>query len=109
MLDRDGATIGKLVDVYFDVETDQPQFATVKEGGLLVKRHLTFVPLNEVTIGPDNLSVSVSKVQVKGAPNPELQGDELSQEDESTLYHSCRLNHTPSDTPEPSAISPVAS
>ena len=97
LVDRDGERIGKLEDVYFDVGTDQPQFATVKEG--LIGRHLTFVPLTEVTIGPDNLQVSASKAEVKDAPNLALEGDELSQADESTLYHYYQLNYTPSDTP----------
>jgi sporulation protein YlmC with PRC-barrel domain len=97
LVDRDGERIGKLEDVYFDVGTDQPQFATVKEG--LMGRHLTFVPLTEVTIGPDNLRVSASKAEVKGAPNLEMEGDELAQSDESTLYHYYQLNYTPSDTP----------
>jgi hypothetical protein len=30
LIDRDGEKIGKLEDVYFDVETDQPQFGTIK-------------------------------------------------------------------------------
>ena len=97
LVDRDGERIGKLEDVYFDVGTDQPQFATIKEG--LIGRHLTFVPLTEVTIGPDNLQVQASKAEVKGAPNLDLEGDELSQADESTLYHYYQLNYTPSDTP----------
>ena len=42
LVDRDGE-IGKLQDVYVDVENDEPQFATVNEG--LKSRHLTFVPL----------------------------------------------------------------
>jgi len=97
LVDRDGERIGKLEDVYFDVETDQPQFATVKEG--LIGRHFTFVPLTEVTIGPSALQVSATKAEVKDAPNLELEGDELSQADESTLYHYYQLNYTPSDTP----------
>ena len=97
LVDRDGERIGKLEDVYFDVGTDQPQFATVKEG--LIGRHLTFVPLTEVTIGPDSLQVSASKAEVKGAPTLEMEGDELSQADESILYHYYQLNYTPSDTP----------
>ncbi len=97
LVDRDGERIGKLEDVYFDVGTDQPQFATVKEG--LIGRHLTFVPLTEVTIGPDNLQVSASRAEVKDAPNLDLEGDELSPSDESTLYHYYQLNYTPSDTP----------
>jgi len=36
--------------------------------------------------------------QVKGAPNIELHGDELSPADESTLYHHYQLNYTPPDT-----------
>jgi hypothetical protein len=99
LIDRDGESIGKLEDVYFDIETDLPQFATIKEGGLLTRRHLTFVPLLEVTIGPDNLQVAVSKAQVKDAPTLELEGDELSSKDESVLYHYFELNYTPSNTP----------
>ncbi len=43
LVDRNGEKIGKLQDVYVDVETDEPQFGTVKEG--FIGRHLTFVPL----------------------------------------------------------------
>jgi hypothetical protein len=55
--------------------------------------------LTDVTIGPDNLQVSASKAEVKDAPNLDVERDELSQSDESTLYHYYRLNYTPSDTP----------
>jgi hypothetical protein len=68
----------------------------VKEG--FIGRHLTFVPLTGITIGPDNLQVPVSKEQVKEAPNIALQGGELSQPDESALYHHYQLNYTPPDT-----------
>ena len=97
LVDRDGEKIGKLEDVYVDVETDEPQFGTVKEG--LIGRHLTFVPLGGIKVGPDALQVTVSKDQVKDAPNIELRGDELSQADESALYHYYELNYTPPDTP----------
>lgn len=94
LVDRSGEKIGRLEDVYYDVETEEPQFATVKEG--LIGRHLTFVPLAGITIGPDNLQVPVSKDQVKKAPNIEL--SDLSQVDESQLYHHYGLNYTPLDT-----------
>jgi PRC-barrel domain len=97
LIDRKGEPIGKLEDVYIDTETDEPQFATVKEG--FIERHLTFVPLAELTIGPDNLQVSVTKQQVKDAPNIQLEGDELSEAGESALYHHYQLNYTPTDTP----------
>ncbi len=96
LVDRDGEKIGKLQDVYVDVEDDQPQFATVKEG--FIGRHLTFVPLGGITIGPDDLQVPVTKAQVESAPNIEQHGDELSQADESTLYHHFELNYTPPDS-----------
>ena len=54
MVGTDGEKIGKLQDVYVDVETDVPQFATVKEG--FVSRHLTFVPL-----GGDGASIRVER------------------------------------------------
>jgi uncharacterized protein YrrD len=93
IIDIDGEKIGKLEDVYVDVETDVPQFATVKEG--LIGRHLTFVPLGGITVGPDELRVAVTKAQVEAAPNIAQQGEELSQEDESALYHHFELNYTP--------------
>ena len=96
LIDSDGEKIGKLEDVYVDVETDEPQFATVKEG--LIGRHLTFVPLGGVKVGPDELQVGVYRSQVESAPNIELQGEELSQDDESALYHHFELNYTPPNT-----------
>ena len=96
LVDCDGETIGKLERVYFDVETDEPQFATVKEG--FIGRHLTFVPLTGATIGPDTLQVTVSRKQVKDAPIIEQDGDSLSAADESTLYHYYELNYTQTDT-----------
>ena len=97
LFDREGKKIGKLEDVYYDVESDEPQFGAVKEG--LLERHLTFVPLHGVTISPDRLQVTVRKQQVKDAPNIALEGDELTQEQESLLYHHYQLNYTPTDNP----------
>jgi sporulation protein YlmC with PRC-barrel domain len=94
LVDANGEKIGKLEDVYVDVETDEPQFATVKEG-FLVGRHLTFVPLGGIQVGPDGLQVSVTKEQVRSAPDLAMHGEELSQEDESKLYHHFELNYTP--------------
>jgi sporulation protein YlmC with PRC-barrel domain len=96
LLDRNGEKIGRLQDVYVDVETDEPQFGTVKEG--FVSRHLTFVPLGGIRIGPDDLQVAVTKDQVRSAPDIELHGEELSQSDESTLYHHFELKYIPPTT-----------
>ena len=96
LVDRDGQKIGKLQDVYVDIETDEPMFGTVKEG--LIGRHLTFVPLAGLTFGPDDLQMAVTREQVKSAPNIELHGDELSRADESALYHHYELNYTAPET-----------
>jgi sporulation protein YlmC with PRC-barrel domain len=96
IVDCNGEKIGKLQDVYVDVETDEPQFATVKEG--LLGRHLTFVPLAGIRIGPDALQVAVTKDQVRSAPNIAMHGEELTQAGESALYHHFELNYTPPST-----------
>jgi hypothetical protein len=96
LVDRDGEKIGKLHSVYVDVETDEPMFGTVIEG--LFSRHLTFVPLQGITIGPDNLQVAVSKEDVRDAPDLGMEGDELSQADESALYHFYHCNYVPPQT-----------
>jgi hypothetical protein len=67
-------------------------------GAGLIGRHLTFVPLAGLTLGPDALQMTVTKEQVKSAPNIELHGDELSRADESALYHHYELNYTPPET-----------
>jgi hypothetical protein len=95
LIDRNGERIGKLEDVYFDVDSDEPQFGTVMEGW--IGRHLTFVPLIGVTIGPDSLQVAASKEEVKNAPNIGLEGDSLSPTDESALYHHYQLNYVVPD------------
>ena len=97
LVDCEGDKIGKLQDVYVDVETDEAIFGTVKEGR--IGRHLTFVPLVGITIGPENLQAPVTSEQVKGAPEIALDGDELAQPDESNLYHYYELNYTPPSTP----------
>jgi sporulation protein YlmC with PRC-barrel domain len=96
LIDLNGEKIGKLEDVYVDVETDEPQFATVKEG--FIARHLTFVPLGGIKVGPDELRVAVTRDQVEAAPNIEQYGEELSQADESALYHHYELNYTAPNT-----------
>ncbi len=96
LVDCNGEKIGRLQDVYVDVETDEAQFSTVKEG--FIGRHLTFVPLGGIQITPDGLQVAVTKDKVRSGPNIEMCGEELSQADESTLYHNFELNYTPIGT-----------
>ena len=96
ILDGDGERIGRLHDVSVDVETDEPKFATVKEG--IFDRHLTFVPLAGIQVGPDDLQASVTKQRVRSAPDIDLHGDELSQANESALHQHFEENDTPVET-----------
>jgi sporulation protein YlmC with PRC-barrel domain len=91
VLDRDGEKIGKLEDVYVDTETDLEEFGTVKEG--LISKHLTFIPLQDVTASPDHLQVTVSKSLVKDAPNIDTDG-ELSPDEEEGVYRHYGLTYT---------------
>jgi hypothetical protein len=97
LVDEAGNHLGKLQDVYVDVETDQPMFATVKEG-LWPGRHLTFVPLLGVRVEPEELHVPTTAERVSSAPDLDLHGAELSQDDESELYHHFRQNYFPPET-----------
>jgi len=56
------------------------------------------VPLGGIKLGPDDLQVGVSKEQIRSAPNIAQHGEELSQADESALYHHYELNYTPPET-----------
>ena len=53
------------------------------------------MPLGGIKVGPDDLQVAVSSQPVKDAPDIEQHGEELSQADESVLYHHYELNYTP--------------
>jgi PRC-barrel domain len=64
LVDCEGRKVGKLGDVYVDVETDEPMFGTVTEN--LFARRFTFVPLRGLTIGRDNLQLAVSKLHPAG-------------------------------------------
>src|SRR5947199_9192230 len=85
LVDRDGGKIGKLQDVYADVEDDEAQFAAVKEG--FIGRHLTFVPLGGINVSPDELQVAVTGVQLKAASNVQRHGRRLAQAAEADVYH----------------------
>lgn len=95
-MDRNGERIGKLQGVYVDVETDEPSSPRLEERFL--DRHLTFVPFGGLQVGPDDLQVTVTKEQVRSAPDIDMHGEELSQADESTPYHHFKMNYTPIDT-----------
>ena len=95
VFDVDGESLGSLAEIYFDVETDEPQFGVVLNGTLI--HHRRFVPLVGVVVGPDSIQVDVASEQVKSAPSADSAGDQLTADDESALYHHYRLNYVAPD------------
>jgi hypothetical protein len=96
LVDTGGRRIGRLQDVYVDVETDEPVFATVRSG--LLARRRAFVPLREISVGPHELHAVVTRHQVRSAPSIELHGPGLSPADEAALYAHFGLRYRPIET-----------
>jgi uncharacterized protein (TIGR02271 family) len=79
----DGDKIGKVGQVYFDENTNQPEWVTVNTG--LFGTSESFIPLSDATFDGDRLTVSHTKDKVKDAPNVGNDGH-LSPEEERVLY-----------------------
>jgi hypothetical protein len=85
VVDPDQSRIGKLQDVYFDAETDEPLFVTVHTG--LLGRHLTFVPTEKASLGQGYLQVARYKAEVSNAPQIEPGGDLTPDEEERVFKY----------------------
>jgi uncharacterized protein (TIGR02271 family) len=81
--DNHGDKLGKVGQVYFDYQTDRPEFATVKTG--LLGTRESFVPIAEANIEGDRLTVPYAKDQVQHAPAIDTEGN-LDQAQEAELY-----------------------
>ena len=83
VVDRDGDKLGRVEDIFLDIDTNQPEWVLVNTG--LFGKNQTFVPLANATRQGDQIRVAYDKAKVKDAPNMEP-GRELSQEEEARLY-----------------------
>ena len=82
--DGSGDKIGKVGNVYYDDETDQPKWLTVHTG--LFGTNETFVPVQGADlVGDGRVTVAYEKSVVKDAPNVDEDGH-LSPEEEQQLY-----------------------
>jgi hypothetical protein len=104
MVDYHGQKIGKLQDVSVDVETDEPQFAAVKEG--FIDRHLTFVPVGGTKGGLRRAQVSVGKELVKPRRTSSSTA-KSSPKRTSQLYTATTSSTTPRPTPRADAAPPA--
>jgi hypothetical protein len=93
VVDLDGRKIGQLEAIYVDTGTDIPVFATVRIG-VVGRRRLTFVPLNDATVAPSYVRVAYPKKQVKNALEIDTDG-ELAATDEPGLFEHYGLSYQP--------------
>ena len=79
----DDTKLGTVVAVYYDNDTDRPQWVTVRSG--LFGSHVSVVPLLDAEFDGSELRVPYDKEKLRAAPhhNP---GGELSPKDEEDLF-----------------------
>jgi hypothetical protein len=92
VLDAVGEKLGKLEEIYFDGETDEPVFAAVKSG--LVSKSLTLVPLAKASVMRDFVRVDHTKGSFKKAPSFDT-GTELTLDDEASAYGYYGIEYAP--------------
>jgi uncharacterized protein (TIGR02271 family) len=79
----DGDKLGKVDAIYYDNETDKPEWAAVKSG--LFGSHVTLVPLSRGNWDGDTLTVPFDKSALKTAPHHDPNAA-ISATDEDELY-----------------------
>ena len=82
-VDRSGDKVGKIVDMYVDDDTGQPEWLAVSTG--LLGKRVSFVPLHGASAEGDDVVIAWDKATVKDDPNAEPDSD-LSPEEEQRLY-----------------------
>lgn len=92
--DSAGEKLGKLVDAYYDAESDLVQFLVIEVGTL--RKHQVLVPAGGATASPDHLTLPISKDSVKDAPV--LVDGELSAEDERRAFEHYGYQYAPAST-----------
>jgi uncharacterized protein (TIGR02271 family) len=96
VFDSAGEKIGKVEEIYYDEETDQPEWIGIGTGIFGSKRVL--VPVQGAELTADGYTVPYAKDQVKDSPD--IDADEISQETEAELYayYGLRYSEARSDT-----------
>ena len=92
VIDAVGEKLGKLEQVYFDGETDEPDFAAVKSGRLA--RASPSCRWRDASVGRDYVRVDRAKGEFKKAPSFDTDV-ELTLDDEAATYRHYGLEYTP--------------
>lgn len=88
--DRNGEKIGTIADLYYTVDSNRPEWATVKSGFFGLSKH--FVPLTDTREDEDGITINnVTHEMVKNAPS--IEGDdETTDEDDARLRNYYKYN-----------------
>jgi hypothetical protein len=87
VLDVDGTKVGDIVDFYFDVRTNEPQWLVVEIGPIGSKAVL--VPLDDVARTQEGLRTPYPKAMILDAPH--IEGASIDRRTETDLYGFYRL------------------
>ncbi|MCA1670652.1 MAG: YsnF/AvaK domain-containing protein [Actinobacteria bacterium] len=98
LVDRAGARVGKIKDVYLDRHSQRPEWALVSTG--LLPTTAAFVPLAGAVIADETITVPFAKAQITTAPRIDPDG-ELSPGQEASLYDHYGVDHSARPAPEP--------
>jgi hypothetical protein len=79
----DGEKLGKIDAIYYDNDTDAPEWAAVKSG--LFGGHISLVPLTQASWNGETLTVPFDKAALKAAPHHDPDAA-ISADDEAELY-----------------------
>jgi sporulation protein YlmC with PRC-barrel domain len=77
----EGASVGEIVAVFLDKDTEKPEWLALRRG--LVSGKQVLVPFADADVRGDRVIVPYSEHEIEGAP--ETEGDEVSQETERAL------------------------
>ncbi len=80
---KDGEQIGKVGQVFVDLDTGRPTWVTVRTGWFGTRE--SFVPLDRATLQAEQILVPYDRDMIHGAPHEEVGGN-LSVEDEDALH-----------------------
>ncbi|WP_199493237.1 PRC-barrel domain-containing protein [Marinitenerispora sediminis] len=83
LLDRQGNSVGKIGQVYFDDQTDAPKWVTVRSGFLGTREN--FVPLQGARTVQNDLQVPFDKDTIRRAPSFDID-QHISVEQEDRVY-----------------------
>ena len=67
VMDDSAERVGKLEDIYYDTDTDEPVFGSLKTG--MLGRNLVFVPLDGATVGRSYVQVPLAKKMIDDGPS----------------------------------------